>query len=149
MCIVCVWPLYTLCHSCRFGGRCRSTVPAGRRGAGQDSLEHLEEEPLLQTAGRLQDVLARVPQSIQAKPDLWVPSSTGSHVCLHYSFVCVCVSKMGFNLNDAEKGGKFYKTWILSEIMWVILLGWVPPTVFLTCTSFCYYSASSPFRSQQ
>lgn len=58
--------------SCRFGGWPGRSVPAAGRRAGQGSLKHLEKDAFLQTAGRLQNNMARVAQKIQAQPNMWV-----------------------------------------------------------------------------
>lgn len=64
-----------LSPSRRFGGRHRRALPADGRRAGQGSLHLLEEDALLQTAGRLQNNMARVAQEVQAGPDMWVWTS--------------------------------------------------------------------------
>lgn len=141
MCKIYVWPLSTLATPCRFGGRWRSTVPAGRRGAGQDSLELLEEEPLLQTAGRLQNILAWISQNIPAKPDLWV-----SYVFAYFCFVC---QQDGIEFNNAQNKERLYKNVPSPWVLQVMLLGSVHPADFLTCTSLCYYSVNSSELSFQ
>lgn len=123
--------------SCRFGGRCRPAVPAAWRGVAQDTLKLLEEDPFLQTAGRLQNILAWVPQKVQAKSDLWVSSASGSHVSLHN------LSKKGFNLRNAKNRDKLHNTPTpLSSV------GYCTQASSSHCL-FDLYILTAPFRSQQ
>lgn len=78
------WPRVCATSLTRFGGRRGPAVPAARRRAGQGSLQVVEEEPLLQAAGGLQDLLARVPQDVPAKPDLWVSPPLCSSFIIYF-----------------------------------------------------------------
>lgn len=95
--------------TCRFGGWCRPAVPAERWASGQDSLQLVEEGPFLQTAGGLQNILAWVPQNLQAKPDLWVSLTLlllQLLACVFERTLVLCVSNKALNVCTRRMSGE-------------------------------------------
>lgn len=74
------YPLLLCFH--RYGGWSWPPVPSKRGRPPQGPLPVLEEDPLLQTPGGLQDHVARIEEIHQVKPDLWVLSHHPRSMCV-------------------------------------------------------------------